>query len=496
MYPYLYYIIFKFCNFAIWTRGKYYLVSGLSFNCKLYKLLTLEVRKWPWVHGIMILILSLFVSLIIMNNWIVSVSLLLAVTPYITTYLGHLYPIFISVEPHLMIDNLRVSLILLTSWITAIVLVTRTIIIHKNQKSFLFHRLCLFQGLLLTFTFISAFWVVTYLFFEGSLIPTLIMILVWGNNPERLYASMYFLLYTVGASLPIIAAFLWIIGNQDRAPRQWCVYRDIFFSPMAFVGILLILGFLVKLPIYLLHVWLPKAHVEAPVGGSMFLAGVLLKLGPYGVIRIFEIYPFLKWSWRGFIGAWSLGGAIVRALICFRQVDIKSLVAYASVRHMGLTIARICNNTFAGLVGAKIILIGHGLISSALFALVNFYYENTYSRSLFVNRGIIHASPPLTFWWCIAIAANAAIPPSLNFLAEVLMYISLISTRRSAFVPIILVRYSVITLVYRIIIFTGLHHGETSGHLNFICERSIYFSISLLLLGPAYMLVVSGYYLL
>lgn len=448
------------------------------------------------VHGIMILVFSLFVSLIMVDSWIVSVSLLLAITPYITIYLRYSYPIFISIEPHLIVDNLRVGLILLTTWITAIVLITRTVIVHKNQKYSLFHRLCLFQGLLLTFTFTSAFWVVTYLFFEGSLIPTLIMILVWGNNPERLYAGIYFLLYTVGASLPIIAAFLWIIGGQGLSPRQWCVYREAPFDPVASIGILLILGFLVKLPIYLLHVWLPKAHVEAPVGGSMFLAGVLLKLGPYGVIRIFEMYPLLKWSWGEFVGIWSLGGAIVRALICLRQVDMKSLVAYASVRHIGLTITSICNNTSAGLAGAKIILIGHGLVSSALFALVNFYYENTHSRSLLVNRGVIHASPPLTLWWCMAVVANAAIPPSLNFLAEVFIYISLISTRRSAIIPIILVRYSVITLVYRMVIFTGLHHGESSIHLNFIYVRSIYFSVSFFLLSPAYILILSAYCLL
>ena len=437
----------------------------------------------------MILIISIICVLVIMNHWLVSISFLLIITPLLSIYLGSPFPSFIRVDPFIIVDNLSVRLILLTSWLTSLVLIARRKILHTKQKESLFLRISLIQSLLLIITFISAYWVVTYLFFEGSLIPTLFMILVWGHNPERLYARIYFLLYTVGASLPMIIAFLWILGGEHIGPRQWCLFSQRIFDPVPSLAILLILGFLVKLPIYVLHVWLPKAHVEAPVGGSMFLAGVLLKLGPYGIIRLFELYPTLKVIWRNFIGFWSLCGAVIGALICVRQTDIKSLVAYASVRHIGLTLSRICSNSLTGLIGAKIILIGHGLVRSALFALVNFYYERSHRRSLVVNHGLIHASPRITFWWCLTLIANAAVPPSLNFLREVYIYIGLISSYNHRYIISMLVIYSIITMLYRIIIYTRLHHGEVSLHLNYLWERRIYYSISFLLVGPAYLCI-------
>ena len=434
-------------------------------------------------------ILLLYLILAYVKNWIVSVSFLLAIRPYILTHLGKWEPVIFK-HPHLGFDNLRVILVLLTRWITGMVLITESHLWHRNMKGSLFHVICLSQGFTLTFTFLSAYWLVTYLSFEGSLIPTLLIILIWGKNPERLKAGIYFLIYTVAASLPLIVTLLgFLIGNIK--PRQWFDH-GVIIDPGIYVSIFLLLAFLVKLPIFLFHIWLPKAHVEAPVGGRIFLAGVLLKLGPYGVIRIFELYPFLESEWSHIVVPWSLWGSIIRALICLRQVDIKSLVAYASVRHIGLTIARIFSGSYLGTVGAKIMLIAHGLVRASLFALVNFYYERTQSRSLLVNRGIIHAAPALAFWWCMAVAANAAIPPSFNFLAEVFIYMGLISCSSGVGVPLILISYSILTLLYSMIMYTVIHHGGISCHINYITSRGIYYTISFLLLCPAYVTTLGG----
>nr|UXE35024.1 NADH dehydrogenase subunit 4 [Nematistius pectoralis] len=267
-----------------------------------------------------------------------------------------------------------------------------------------------------------------YVMFEATLIPTLIIITRWGNQTERLNAGTYFLFYTLAGSLPLLVALLVLQNSTGTLSMLILQYSDLtqltsYASKAWWAGCLL--AFLVKMPLYGVHLWLPKAHVEAPIAGSMVLAAVLLKLGGYGMMRMMTMLePATKELNYAFI-ILALWGVVMTGSTCLRQTDLKSLIAYSSVGHMGLVAAGILIQTPWGFTGALILMIAHGLTSSALFCLANTNYERTHSRTMVLARGLQTVFPLMAAWWFFTSLANLALPPLPNLMGELMIITSM-----------------------------------------------------------------------
>nr|YP_010491821.1 NADH dehydrogenase subunit 4 [Tolmerinus auronotatus]UWM92594.1 NADH dehydrogenase subunit 4 [Tolmerinus auronotatus] len=359
-------------------------------------------------------------------------------------------------------DLLSYIMILLTFWICSLMILASSKLYNNNNNYNLFLLMLLLLLISLFCTFASMNLLLFYIFFEMSLIPTLILILGWGYQPERIQAGSYLLFYTLMGSLPmLISIFFYYMKNNSLNLFLMNDSIDLFIY-----FICMNMVFLVKFPMYFVHLWLPKAHVEAPVSGSMILAGVMLKLGGYGILRLMKLFIELGVKINYIFILISLVGGVYVSLICIRQMDIKSLIAYSSVAHMGMVLAGIMTLNYWGLCGALVMMLAHGLCSSGLFCLANISYERLLSRSLFLNKGLINLMPSMSMWWFLLSSSNMAAPPSMNLLGEIMLINSLVSW--SMFCMITLSLMSFFSAVYSLYLYSYSQHGKLySGLYSF-----------------------------
>nr|APX39831.1 NADH dehydrogenase subunit 4 [Apteropeda ovulum] len=396
---------------------------------------------------------------------------------FILTFLfmfNNLSGFYCEISYFLGCDMLSFSLVLLSFWICSLmVLASFNIFKFKNYYNF-FILVMSFLLISLFITFLSLDIFIFYLFFEVSLIPTMILIFGWGYQPERLEAGLYLLFYTLLMSLPMMVIVFYLYYQNNSL-------YFLFLNLVAyeFIYIFMNMVFFVKIPMFFLHLWLPKAHVEAPISGSMILAGIMLKLGGYGLLRFMIIFKDLLNSLNILIIVISLMGGFIVSLICLRQSDLKSLIAYSSVAHMGLVLAGIMTLNYYGFFGGLILMLAHGLCSSGLFVLVNLIYERTLSRSLYLNKGLLNLLPSFSLWWFLLLSCNMAAPPSLNLMSEIMLINSVLSF--SEFNMLFLSLISFFSAAYSLFLYSYTQHGGYfSGTLNFYSSESREFLLLLL----------------
>jgi NADH-quinone oxidoreductase subunit M len=386
---------------------------------------------------------------------------------------------------HLGVDGLSVWFVLLTAFITVIVVLAGWEVIEERVAQY-YAAFLILSGLMIG-VFSAVDGLLFYVFFEATLIPMYIIIGVWGG-PNRVYAAFKFFLYTLLGSLLMLVAlvYLYYASGGNFGIFDWHATR-IGMTAQVLLFLAFFLAFAVKVPMWPVHTWLPDAHVEAPTGGSIVLAAIMLKLGAYGFLRFsLPIVPDASHALSGFIIVLSLIAVVYIGLVALVQTDMKKLVAYSSIAHMGFVTLGFFIFNAVGMAGGIVQMISHGFVSGAMFFCIGVMYDRMHSRDIADYGGVANTMPKFAAFFMLFAMANSGLPATSGFVGEFMVILG--AVKFDFWIALVAASTLILGAAYSLWMYKRVVFGEiANGHVEALADVNAREFLVLLLLAAAVM---------
>jgi len=368
------------------------------------------------------------------------------------------------------LDGISIFFILLTTLLIPFCMLISWYSIKYKIKEFLIILLVIELLLINVFSVLDLFFF--YIFFESVLIPMFFVIGIWGSRQRKIHAAYQFFFYTLLGSILMLLGIIYIyfqIGSTDIQLLNNAKFNS---NVQVVLWICFFCSFSVKVPMLPFHIWLPEAHVEAPTAGSVILAGVLLKLGTYGILRfMIPLFPFANHFFLPLIFTLCLIAVIYSSCTTIRQIDLKKIIAYSSVAHMNFALLGLFVNNSLGLEGSLYLMLGHGIVSSALFLCIGILYDRYHTRNLLYYGGLVTIMPYFSIFFLIFILANIGMPGTINFIGEFLVLLGIFNFHH--IVAILAGLSMVLGAIYSIWLYNRIIFGTLkSNSLLLFCDLS------------------------